>query len=311
MAETTKSAGAVALSRKKAGRLMRLATYASVSVATVLIAIKFAAWMATDSVSLMSTLVDSFLDMLASLINLVAVRHALAPADREHRWGHGKAEPLAALAQAAFISGSAVFLLVEAADRFIHPHTLANSAVGIAVMVFAIVLTMALVGFQKYVVRRTGSPAIRADSLHYQVDLLVNLGVIVSLLLVSRLGWDLADPLFALAIAGYILWGVFGIGRIAIKQVMDEELPEDERRRIRETALSHPDVRDVHDMRTRMSGTQTFIELHLEMDGNITLREAHDIAEAVMFRVENAFPNAQVLIHQDPEGVVERRQELD
>ena len=299
------------LSREKAGRLMRLATYASVSVATILIAAKSAAWLATDSVSLMSTLVDSLLDVLASLINLLAVRHALAPADREHRWGHGKAEPLAALAQAAFISGSAMFLLIEAADRFIHPHTVTNSEAGIAVMVFSVVLTVALVGFQRFVVGRTGSPAIRADSLHYQVDVLVNLGVIVSLLLVSRLGWGLADPLFAVAIAGYILWGVFGIGRVAVKQVMDQELPEDDRRRIREIALSHPDVCEVHDMRTRTSGTQTFIELHLEMDADITLREAHDIAEAVMFLVENAFPNAQVLTHMDPEGVEERRQELD
>jgi ferrous-iron efflux pump FieF len=311
MVETANSSAAAALSREQAGRLMRLATYASVSVATVLIAFKFAAWLATDSVSLLSTLVDSLLDVLASLINLLAVRHALAPADREHRWGHGKAEPLAALAQAAFISGSAMFLLIEAADRFIFPHTVTNSEVGIAVMLFSIALTVALVGFQKFVVSRTGSPAIRADSLHYQVDLLVNLGVIVSLLMVSRLGWDLADPLIALAIAGYILWGVFGIGRVAIKQVMDEELPEDERRRIREIVLAHPDVRDLHDMRTRMSGTHTFIELHVEMDGNITLRQAHDIAEAVMYQVESAFPNAQVLIHQDPEGIEERRQELD
>ena len=299
------------LSPAKAGRLMRLATYASVSVATILIAAKFAAWVATDSVSLMSTLVDSLLDVLASLINLVAVRHALAPADREHRWGHGKAEPLAALAQAAFISGSAVFLLIEATDRLIHPHMVSNSEVGIAVMVFSIVLTVALVGFQKFVVSRTGSPAIRADSLHYQVDVLVNFGVIVSLLLVSRLSWELADPVIAVAIAGYILWGVFGIGRVAIRQVMDEELPEDERQRIRETVLAHPDVRDVHDMRTRTSGTQTFIELHVEMDGDISLRQSHDIAEAVMYQVESAFPNAQVLVHQDPEGVEERRQELD
>ena len=300
----------VALPADGAERLMRVATYASVSVAVTLIVVKLAAWLATDSVSLLSTLVDSFLDALASLINLLAVRHALTPADRQHRWGHGKAEALAALAQAAFISGSAVFLLIEATDRFIHPHVIRNSTAGIAVMAFSIVLTVGLVAFQKHVVRRTGSPAIGADSLHYQVDILVNAGVVVSLLLVSRLGWQMADPLFALAIAGYILWGVAGIARVALRQVMDEELPEDERRRIRELALSHPDVRDVHDMRTRMSGTHLFIELHLEMDGSITLRKAHDIAEAVMFIVEEAFPNAQVLIHQDPEGIEERRLEL-
>ena len=290
---------------------MRLATYASVSVAAVLVAAKLAAWIATDSVSMLSTLVDSLLDAAVSLVSFVAVRQALQPADHEHRFGHGKAEPLAALTQAAFINGSAAFLLFEAAERFIHPRAVANSDVGIMVMIFAIALTLALVVFQRYVVRKTGSLAIDADSLHYRIDLLTNAGVIVSLLLADRLGWTIADPLFATAIAGYILWGAAKVGRQALQQVMDRELPDAERRRIRDIALAHPDVRDLHDMRTRASGTQVFIELHLEMDGSITLEAAHDIADEVMSRVEQAFPNAQVLIHQDPEGVLERRQGLD
>ena len=290
---------------------MRLATYASVSVAAVLVAAKLAAWITTDSVSMLSTLVDSLLDAAVSLVSFVAVRQALQPADHEHRFGHGKAEPLAALTQAAFINGSAAFLLFEAAERFIHPRAVANSDVGIMVMIFAIALTLALVVFQRYVVRKTGSLAIDADSLHYRIDLLTNAGVIVSLLLADRLGWTIADPLFATAIAGYILWGAAKVGRQALQQVMDRELPDAERRRIRDIALAHPDVRDLHDMRTRASGTQVFIELHLEMDGSITLEAAHDIADEVMSRVEQAFPNAQVLIHQDPEGVLERRQGLD
>ena len=175
------------------GGLMRVAAIASVSVALVLIATKFAAWVLTDSVSLLSTLIDSFLDAAASILNLIAVHHALQPADREHRFGHGKAEPLASLAQSAFICGSAVFLLIEAGQRIAHPRDIANTDIGYAVMVFSIVLTVILVGFQRYVVKKSGSIAINADSLHYQTDVLINLGVMVSLFLSSSLGWLYAD----------------------------------------------------------------------------------------------------------------------
>lgn len=292
-------------------RLMRLATYASVGVASILIVAKFAAWLATDSVSLLSTLIDSMLDALASLINLFAVRHALQPADKEHRFGHGKAEPLAGLAQAAFISGSALFLLLEAGERLVHPRGVSNTDIGLAVMVLSIALTLVLVGFQKYVVKKTGSVAISADSLHYQTDLLVNLGVMASLALVTYVGWTLADPLFALGIALYILWGAWQIGQEAMDHLMDKELPDGDRTRIREIATGHPGVIGMHDLRTRASGTQTFIQLHLEMSGNMTLREAHEIAEQVMMKIEADFPNAEVLIHQDPHGIDERRAIFD
>lgn len=291
----------------EAARLMKLATYASVSVAGILVAAKFGAWLVTDSISLLSTLVDSLLDAGASMINLLAVRKALAPADREHRFGHGKAEPLAGLSQAAFISGSALFLLIEASERLLNPTEIHNSETGYAVMVFSIVLTVALVGFQKYVVRKTGSLAINADSLHYVTDVLVNASVIVSLLLATTFGWLLADPLFAVAIAAYILWGAWRIGRGALRLLMDRELSVDNRRRIRDIAMAHPKVLDLHDLRTRSSGQQMFIQLHLEMDGDITLNEAHDISDEVMYAIEDAFPMAEVLIHGDPEGVAERR----
>lgn len=288
-------------------RLMRLATYASVGVAGTLILAKFAAWAATDSVALLSTLIDSVLDAAASLINLFAVRHALQPADREHRFGHGKAEPLAGLAQAAFISGSAVFLVIEAGQRLLNPKPVANTEAGLWVMGLAIGMTLALVLFQKFVVRRTGSVAISADSLHYQTDLLVNVSVIVSLLLATELGWTLADPLFALAIAAYILHGAWGIGKGALALLMDQELPEAARARIRELVVSHPGVIGMHDLRTRSSGTQTFIQLHLELTGHMTLLEAHEIAEQVMYKIQDAFPDAEVLIHEDPHGIQEER----
>ena len=201
------------LEKDKAARLMRAATYASVSVASVLILAKTGAWLFTESVSLLSSLVDSLLDAGASIVNLLAVRHALQPADREHRFGHGKAEPLAGLAQSAFIAGSGIFLLLESADRLINPRPVENGAVGIAVMILAMVLTLGLVLFQRYVVKKTNSVAIAADSLHYRVDILVNAAVIVSLLLASYQGWLPADPLFAIAIVAYMGWGSLSIAR--------------------------------------------------------------------------------------------------
>ena len=286
-------------------RLMRIASVASVSVAFVLIFAKLGAWAVTESVSLLSTLMDSVLDVLASLVNLFAIYHATQPADREHRFGHGKAEPLAGLAQAAFICGSGLFLIIEAGDRLLHPRAIAQPEVGYAVMVFAIVLTVALVGFQKYVVRRTGSVAIDADSLHYQTDVMINASVIVSLYLAAELGWAYADPLFAVAIAAYIVWGAWSIGTKALDILMDHELPDPERQRIRELALAHPEVRGVHDLRTRSSGLEVFIQLHLEMDGDMRLMQAHEVSDEVEADILAAFPNAQVIIHGDPEGLEE------
>ncbi len=299
------------VSAHRAARLMRLATYASVSVAGILVVAKFAAWLATDSVSLLSTLIDSLLDAGASLVNLVAVRQALQPADREHRFGHGKAEPLAGLAQAAFICGSAAFLLIEAGKRFLQPQVVENSETGIVVMIFSIALTVVLVLFQRYVVRHTDSIAIDADSVHYKMDVLVNASVIVSLILATRLGWIWADPLFATAIAVYIVWGAGTIGHRALNILMDRELPDADRKHIRQIALAHPGVRDLHDLRTRSSGPQLFIQLHLEMDGSITLNQAHEISDQVEAEIERAFPKAEVIIHEDPDGVDEKRTTFD
>lgn len=290
-----------------AARLMKMATYGAVTVASSLVLFKFGAWIATESLSLLSTLIDSLLDVGASLINLYAVHHALQPADKEHRFGHGKAEPLAGLAQAAFISGSALFILFEAGDRLLHPRDVVNIDAGLGVMGVSIVFTLLLIGFQRYVVKKTGSVAIQADSMHYKMDVLVNLGVIVSLVLVSRFGWLFVDPLIAVAIALYIFRGAWEVGTKSLDLLMDHELPENERKRIEEIALGHPGVLGLHDMRTRSSGMNLFIQFHLDMNGDISLKEAHVIAEAVMYKIEDAFPNAEVLIHEDPAGIDERR----
>ncbi len=198
-------------------RLMRAATYASVTVASLLILIKMSAWFVTGSLSLLSSLVDSILDAGASLVNLIAVRHALQPADKEHRFGHGKAEALASLAQAAFIAGSGVFLLLESVDRFVKPQEISNSDTGIGVMVIAIIMTLLLVGFQTYVVKKTNSIAISADSLHYRADILVNVAVIISLILSAKLQWTMADPIFALWIILYKSIGAYKNGGQAVE----------------------------------------------------------------------------------------------
>lgn len=292
---------------QSSARLMKLATVAAVATAVTLIIVKFAAWLLTDSVAILSTLVDSLLDVFASAINLVAVRHALQPADREHRFGHGKAEALAGLGQSAFIAGSAVFLLLAAGQRLFAPMPVKNGAVGLGVMAFSILATLALVQLQRYVIRRTGSVAIQADSLHYVGDVLVNGAVVVSILLATTLGWVYADPLFAAAIAVYILRNSWQIAMASLDILMDRELPDEDRARIREIVHAHGDVLDLHDLRTRRSGQQIFIQMHLEMDPALTLMRAHEIADQVEAQVCAAFPDAEVLIHQDPAGLEEER----
>jgi ferrous-iron efflux pump FieF len=290
-------------------RLLRLATRAAVGVAGLLIVTKLAAWFLTDSVAILSSLMDSVLDVGASLVNMYAVAHALVPADREHRFGHGKAEALAGLAQSAFISGSTLFLVAEAVQRLIEPRAIMRDEIGIAVMVLSLVLTLGLVIFQRQVVKHTRSVAISADSMHYRGDILANLGVILALVLAGRFGWIYADAIIALLVAGYILFGAWGIIKSALDQLMDRELPEPQRQRIRRIALAHDRVEDVHDLRTRSSGMQSFIQLHMELDGDLTLMQSHEIADEVEAAIRLAFPGAEVIIHQDPAGLEEWRPE--
>jgi ferrous-iron efflux pump FieF len=290
-----------------ANRLRRWATYASVAVASLLIAAKFAAWLETGSVALLSSLIDSLLDIVASIVNLLAVRHALTPADREHRFGHGKAEPLAVLGQSAFITGSALLLLAEAVRRLIQPVPVENPPAGIAVMAFSIVVTIALVLYQRYVVRRTGSIAITADELHYRSDLILNISVIAALILSGTFGLSVLDPLFGAAIGVWIIYSAARLARLSLVQLMDRELPDDEREKIRAIAQSHPEVAAAHDLRTRVAGPTAFIQIHIEMDGDISLARAHVISDEVEERLRAAYPNAEIMIHQDPEGVEEPR----
>jgi ferrous-iron efflux pump FieF len=283
-------------------RLLRLATTASIAVASLLILGKLATWVLTDSVSLLSSLVDSLMDVAASIVNFLAVRHALTPPDREHRFGHGKAEPLAGLAQSAFIVGSAAFVLFEAVHHLVDPAPLAHGAVGIGMMVASLLLTVGLVAFQGHVVRVTRSTAIDADALHYRSDIAMNGSVIAAIVLSDQVGWMWADPVFALAITGYIVWGAVRIARRALDLLMDHELPEADRMRIRELVLSHPQARAMHDLRTRASGTTPFIQFHLELDPGLTLLQAHAISDAIEARLKECFPASEIIVHQDPAG---------
>jgi ferrous-iron efflux pump FieF len=288
---------------EQSGALMRGAAIASVSVSLFLVAIKTYAYFASHSVAMLASLADSALDLFTSSLNLLAIRSALTPADAEHRFGHGKAEPLAGLAQGAFISASALFLVIQAVNRILAPEPIDNSLQALVVMCIAIACAIGLILYERKVVAKTGSLAVEADQTHYLGDLATNIGVVVALLLSSGLGWTLADPLIAMAVAAVMLFTAFGVSRQSFNQLMDRELPDEERARIRRIAHSHEAVKNVHDLKTRMAGLSTFIQLHLGLDPKMSLAEAHAISDAVEEALLKAYPGAEVIIHQDPAGL--------
>lgn len=291
--------------------LTRSATFASLSVAVTLVVAKIWAWMATSSVSVLSSLVDSALDVLASAITFFAVWYALAPADGEHRFGHGKAEGLAAFVQSLIIAGSGVFVCYEALQRFIHPRPPQEISVGVIVMLASVLLTLALLTYQRFVVRQTGSVAIAADAMHYKTDLAVNLGVAVALPVSAYTNLPIIDPLVGIIIAGYILWGTWGIARKSLAILLDHEIGDKHRFKIREIAEQHPAVRGFHDLRTRSSGSIFFIQFHLELDPKLSLLGTHKILDSVEEKIQAAYPNCEIIIHPDPDGLEEERDSFD
>jgi ferrous-iron efflux pump FieF len=288
-------------------KLRRNATYLSVAVASTLILSKFYAYIMTDSVSLLSSLMDSTLDVVASILTLISVRVAVTPADTQHRFGHGKLESLAALGQSFFIGASAIFLVFEATRKFFYPHGVSEPVIGIKVMVLSIVLTLILVGYQSYVIKRTKSVAIQADSLHYKGDLLMNVGVIAALYLSKYTGSLYFDPAFAILVAILLVHSSYKIGTDSIHILMDGELSEDDRETIENIVQSHDQVVSIHDLRTRTSGTHVFIEFHLEIDGAMPLKQAHDVTEEIEMMLYKAFPTSEVMIHQEPAGIDDYR----
>jgi len=282
---------------------MRRAAIASLSVSAFLVAIKTFAYFSSDSVSVLAALADSALDLFTSTLNLIAIRSALTPADEEHRFGHGKAEPLAGLAQGAFIAGSATFLIVQAVNRLIDPDPVQQSGAALVVMIVSIVFATGLVMYQRSVVARTGSVAIGADKVHYLGDVATNAGVIVALILVKYWRWEQADPIIAIFVAGILIWSAWSVFRQSYDQLMDRELPDEERDRIMAIIRGHPEVRNLHDLRTRAAGVHTFIQCHIELDPATSLMRAHEVSDEVERAVCAQFPHAEVIIHQDPEGV--------
>jgi ferrous-iron efflux pump FieF len=282
---------------------MRRTAWAAVATAAVLILLKAIAYVITDSIAIMASLADSGLDLIASSINLLAIHQALTPADREHRFGHGKAEPLAGLAQGAFIAGSSTFLVIESIGRLVSPRPVSHVGVGLVVMAFSIAAVFVLVIFQRFTVGRTHSIAIGADLVHYLGDLATNLGVVVGILLATEFGWLIADPIVGLLVAGGLALSAVHVVRQSYDQLMDRELPDADRERIKAIVMGHGEVRSLHDLRTRAAGISTFIQLHIELDPAISLTRAHEVSDAVEADILSAFPNAQVIIHQDPYGV--------
>ena len=281
-------------------KLVRMATYASSATAILLILIKIWAWQLSGSIALLSSLVDSLIDAFTSILTLLAIRHAQVPADEGHRFGHGKAEALAALAQAAFITASALILMLHAYERLSNPILLEATEIGISVMVISIIATLLLVGFQRYVIAKSGSVAIKADSMHYVTDLLTNIAVIAALMLTSTLGWVYADPIMGCLIALYILKSAWDIGREALNMLMDSELSDEVREEVRAIAFSYEKVLGIHDLRTRQSGSTYFIQLHIEMPDSLSLVESHHIADKIEADIMKSFKDAEVIIHQDP-----------
>lgn len=284
-------------------RLLRLATRASVAVASILIIAKAIAWWLSGSVSMLAGLTDSALDGVASLLNLLAVHYALRPADDDHRYGHGKAESLAGMAQALFIGGSALLIAFQAFDRLKHPEPIGAPWISIGVIVFSLGMTAALLMLQHRVIRETGSNAVRADSLHYRSDLLLNGSILLALVL-AGFGWHQLDAWFGLAIAAYILWSAIQIARQSFTVLMDEELPPEVSQHMLELACGVPGVLGAHDLRTRVSGNHWFVQLHLELPGELTLSVAHTISDQAADAIHAAYPRAEVLVHADPQEVV-------
>jgi ferrous-iron efflux pump FieF len=288
------------------GRLTARAAFASSAMAVTLIALKAYAAVQTSSMAMLGSLADSGLDLVASLIVLLAVRIAAQPADYEHRFGHGKAEALAALVQVILISFSAMFIAFRSVQRLLSGAQTAEAELGIGVSVIALILTLGLITYQRHVVKRTGSLAIGTDRLHYSSDLLLNGSVIVALALDQLLGLTGADAIFGLLIAAWLLWGAWSSSSHALNQLMDREWPNEQREEFLAATKEYPELAGLHDFRTRTSGTHNFVQFHVWVPAEWTVQQAHDRLDAVEEALQTRFPNTEILIHVDPEGQTDR-----
>ena len=284
---------------------VRAAAIFSSSTALILVVIKLYAWIVTDSSAMLASTTDSILDLFASVMSIIILRFALAPPDKEHSFGHGKAESLAGLVQASFVLGSAIILIFSGVSRVINPQIIVRSEVAIWATVISIVLTLILVGFQRFVIKRTGSVIISGDALHYQSDLLLNIGVLAAIFLSQGI-WIEADGVFTIAVALFL---VFGAGQIIVQsvaQLMDHELSDEELAQISAIVLANKRALGIHDLRTRQSGAQRFIQFHLELNDELSLFDAHSIGDEIEEEICKVLSPCEVFIHHDPSSVIKR-----
>jgi ferrous-iron efflux pump FieF len=284
------------------GSLTARAALASVAMALFLVALKTYAAIETGSVALLGSLADTGFDLLASLLTLFSVRYAAMPADDDHRFGHGKAEALSALVQVVLVIVSALFIGWRAFERLGNGAPTQHPEMGIGVSLIAIAATLGLLAYQRHVIKKTGSVAIHGDHLHYQGDLLLNIAVIIAIALDTVMGVRGADPMFGIAIAIWLLWGAWRAASLALDQLLDREWPLEKRERFLAVAMRHPELKGIHDMRTRSSGVHDFCQFHAWVDPNMTVLEAHRVMDEVEEQLMAEFPGVEVLIHPDPEG---------
>jgi ferrous-iron efflux pump FieF len=294
------------LSAAERARLTARAATASTVMAIILIGLKVWASIKTSSMAMLGSLADSSLDLVASVIVLLAVRVAAQPADEEHRFGHGKAEALAALIQIVLITLSALFIGGRAVERLLSGAQTGSAELGIGVSLVAIVMTIALISYQRHVVNRTGSLAIGTDRLHYSSDLMLNGSVILALVLDQFAGLTGADAVFGVLIALWLLWGAWSASSHALNQLMDREWPDELRERFLAATKEYPELAGLHDLRTRTSGTHNFAQFHVWVPGEWTVREAHDRLDRVEEALQQRFPATEIIIHLDPEGQIDR-----
>ncbi len=285
--------------------LNRSAALASTTIAALLVGLKgWAAW-TTGSTAMLGSLADTALDLISSIATLVGVWVAGQPADRQHRFGHGKAEALSAMFQVVLISISALALGFHAVQQIMAHERTSAAGDGIIVSAIAIVATLGLLAWQRHVIARTKSVAIATDHLHYKADLLVNVAVIAALVLEQQFDVTHADPVFGLGIALWLAWGAWSASQQAIVQLMDREWPEEKRQRFVEVIARHPELRGVHDLRTRTSGNRDFVQFHVWVDPDMSIRAAHTVMDEIELKLRAEFPGVEMLIHPDPEGHVD------
>ena len=282
-------------------QLMKQASYASVIVAAALIILKGITFLLTGAVSILSSLLDSVQDMLTSIVNMIAVKHATEPADRKHRFGHGKAQALGGLVQAFIIALAAIGLLIESCRRFLNPMPISHITMGVVITLFAILMTLILVRFQTVVVQKTQSLSIKADRAHYAGDVFMNIGVLISIFVSYYTGWLYVDALFGISVSIYLGITVYQVLKESFSMLMDTEMPEEFRKQIKEITLSFPEVIVIHDLKTRQSGSVAFVQFCIHLEEALTLRQAHDITDKIEHQIKRRFPDTSVIIHAEPE----------